>query len=102
MKNVVSINGRKFLGSYMDARNNEQFPDEVPFAIGVILTMALPQLICGAYGLLPPVAFAGAALTGTIWGVANYFRQPSRTFSLADTRTVSENEKSRTVGKNAA
>lgn len=88
MKGVVSINGRKFLGSYIDARNNERIPDEVFFGTGAFLTVVLPQLICSAYGLLPITVFAGTALAGSLWGAANYFRQPPAAPSLTGTRTV--------------
>jgi hypothetical protein len=105
MNDVVSINGRKFLGTYIDAQNGEWIPDEVVFAAGVILTMVLPQLICSAYGLLPLSAFAVTALAGSLWGLANYRRQPYPTPAFTRTGTVPQAPRGkniRTADKDAA
>lgn len=76
-RRVVRLYTKRFLGAYSDARGRERIPETARFFAGVILTMALPQLICTAYGgFIPFIAFAATASAGTLIGWAMY-RQAS-------------------------
>lgn len=78
MNNAVSINSKKFLGRYIDARNDKRNPEDLFLYTGVILSLALPQLAFYIYGgPLPLLAFAASALTGVLLGLARY-RSPYR------------------------
>jgi hypothetical protein len=87
MKKVVQIYSRKFLGDYSYAQNNERIPDTALFFVGVLLTVALPQIICTAYGgIIPLTAFASSALVGSVLGWVRYRQMPYQALSCVGTR----------------
>lgn len=89
MKKVVQIYSRKFLGAYSYAQNNERIPDTALFFAGVLLTVALPQIICTAYGgIIPFIAFAGSAFIGSVLGWVRYRQMPYRALSCVGMRYV--------------
>lgn len=88
MSKIISINDKKFLGSYY-ARSNDNIPDEAVFFAGIIMAHVLPQLVCSVYG--GPVfliAFTGTGLVGIIWGLVMYYKLPFRVISCFSTGTV--------------
>jgi hypothetical protein len=88
-KNVVRLYTRKFLGEYSYAQERERIPEAVLFYAGVILTVALPQIICTAYGgIIPFIAFAGTASAGSLIGWAMYRQAPHRVASCVGTRSA--------------
>lgn len=73
MSDVISINSKKVLGQYIDARSGELIPEEAYFFAGVFLSVVLPQWIFYVYGgLVPGLAFAASAVSGSLFGVAKY------------------------------
>jgi hypothetical protein len=88
MGKVISINSRKFLGSYY-ARSSDNIPDEAIFFAGIIMALLLPQLVCSVYGgLVFLFAFTGTALAGTLWGLVMYYKYPFKVISCVNTGTV--------------
>lgn len=77
MDKVVSINRDMFLGSYSDAQNSEHIPEVVVFAVGVISTVGLPQLILSVYGGLAIfIMLAASTLIAAITGLVIYRHVP--------------------------
>lgn len=88
MGKVISINDRRFLGNY-SAQSGDKIPDEAVFFAGIIITHALPQLVCSAYGgLVLLAAFTATGLAGTIAGLVMYYKVPFRVISCVSTGTV--------------
>jgi hypothetical protein len=76
-KKVVQIHTRKFLGGYISALEGERINEAVLFIAGVFLTVALPQIICTAYGgIIPFIAFASTASAGSLLGWIMYRHAP--------------------------
>ena len=85
MKNVVSINRDRFLGSYIDAQNARRIPEPL-LEVGVVLAAALPQLFLGTYGgSIVLLTLTVVALAGSVWGLEMYNRPPEPPASFSDT-----------------
>jgi hypothetical protein len=79
---VVRIHTKKFLGGYSHALERERINETVLFFAGVFLTVALPQIICIAYGgIIPLIAFASTVSAGSILGWVMYRHAPHRVVS---------------------
>lgn len=65
----VSINSRKFLGSYIDAREYELFSDGLALG-GLLLWLALQAIYCFLGGTIALVTFAATTLAGLTLGLA--------------------------------
>jgi hypothetical protein len=79
---VVRIHTRKFPGGYSHAPERERISETVLFFTGVFLTVALPQIICTAYGgIIPLIAFASTASAGSILGWIMYRHASHRVVS---------------------
>ena len=88
MSKIVSINKCNrgdFLGTYIEAQNNQRIPDEVFFVAGAILTVGLPAFFFSVDGgLIPFFLFVSSLLVGIGLGLANYYyRLPYQTLSLS-------------------
>jgi hypothetical protein len=84
---VVPIHTRRFLGAYSHAQDNERIPKTALFIAGAFLTVALPQIICTAYGgIIPFIAFASSASVGSIIGLIMYRQMPYQIPSCVGTR----------------
>jgi hypothetical protein len=79
MEKVTSIRRDMYLGEYCDPQDVARIPEGLPFAVGVISTVALPQLIMGAYGGIAAItALAGMTVLGLAAGLAAYRYLPYR------------------------
>jgi hypothetical protein len=102
-RKVVSIQSRIFPGAYIYARKNERIPETVLFMAGVFLTVALPQIICTAYGgIIPFIAFATTASAGSILGLVMYWQTPDRIASFVGTRNAPRTAASEEVAEDKA
>jgi hypothetical protein len=91
MSNVVSINHKRILGTYINTQGRELIPDEAYFVGGVFFSVLFPQFIYCLYGgLLSLIAFASSGLAGALLGLAMYYRLPYRQPSCFDTGTVTQ------------
>jgi len=79
MNNVVQIKRPTFLKAYVDAENARWIPDWIVIAIGITITMVLPQIFLGLIsGILLVIAFGACAVFGTSLGLIIYSRFPYR------------------------
>jgi hypothetical protein len=91
MKNLVSINRNKVLGTYINAQNRNRIPDDTYFYAGVFLSAVLPQFIFFIYGgFLPLLAFAVSGLAGSTLGLASYYWLPYRPLSCVNGETEAQ------------
>jgi hypothetical protein len=98
MSNVVSINRGMVFGSYTDIQNGERIPEDVSFAVGVISTIALPQLcLYTVYGVFPSLVFAVITLAGVMWGEARYNRSAEKSIPQVITGAVPRTPRSEAV-----
>lgn len=79
MNKVTSINRNMYLREYCDSQPVARIPEGIPFAIGVLSTVVLPQLILSAYGgIITLVALAGVTTIGSVAGLLAYLYLPYR------------------------
>jgi hypothetical protein len=89
MTNLVKLNDKKFLGSYIETQQQQRIPDGLFFFTGVVLTVALPQIICAASGgAILTAALAGTVVAGSIWGGVKYRRGQPRMVSCVDSSSI--------------
>ncbi|HWS87269.1 MAG TPA: hypothetical protein VN282_09910 [Pyrinomonadaceae bacterium] len=76
---MTSIHRDMYLGEYCDPRAVARVPEGLPFAVGVIATIGLPQIILGAYGgIVALAALAAAVVAGLAAGLIAYRYLPYR------------------------
>jgi hypothetical protein len=93
MSKVVTIYSRRFLGTYYYAQSVERIPEQLLFVAGVILTVALPQIIFAAYGgIIPLIAFACCASIGSSLGWFMYRQMPFQVPSFFAERNAPPSE----------
>jgi hypothetical protein len=77
MNKVTSIKRNLYLGEYCDSQYLKRTPEGLSFAVGVLLTVGLPQIILSAYGgIATLMALAGATMIGAIAGLVLYRYMP--------------------------
>jgi hypothetical protein len=83
MAKVTSINRDTYLHAYCESQNIERIPEGLRFAVGVLLSIGLPQLTFGIYGGRASVfTFAAYGSVGCLWGLGRYFLQPDQFLSI--------------------
>ena len=79
MEKVTSIHRDMYLGEYCDPQDVARIPEGLPFAVGVIATIGLPQMILGAYGgIVALAALAAVIVVGFVAGLLAYLYLPYR------------------------
>lgn len=79
MNKVTSINRGMFLREYCESQNFVRTPDGTSFAVGVLSTVVLPQLVLAAYGGVVTLGALVAVTTlGAVAGLLAYWYLPYR------------------------
>ncbi len=73
MSKPVSINRKKFLGSYSTAQANQLVPGNAIFLVGVAATIIFPVIAyCSNNGPISPSVFGAVGSMGLAIGLLNY------------------------------
>lgn len=79
MNKVTSITRNLYLGEYCKAQAATPIPEGLLFAVGILSTIGLPQLILGVFGgTLTVMVLTGVTTLGSIAGVLTYLYVPYR------------------------
>lgn len=79
MEKVTSINRDLYLGEYRNPRYVARSPESLIFAVGVVTTIGLPQLILSAYGgVVVLITLAVVMAVGSVAGLLAYRYLPYR------------------------
>lgn len=77
MSKVTSINRDMYLGEYCNPQDVTPIPEGLLFAVGILSTIGLPQLILSVYGgIITLVALAGVMTLGSVAGLLAYLYMP--------------------------
>lgn len=79
MNKVTPIDRGMYLREYCASRNVARIPEGIAFAVGVLMTVILPQLILSAYGGIITLApLAAVTALGSIAGLLAFLYLPYR------------------------
>lgn len=91
MDNLVRISDRKILGHYVEKNQRSRLPNDLLLVPRLALVVALPPIICAAYGGIIPSAILGSFIgLGLLIGFARYRRGPSSLVRCVDWVPVSQ------------